>query len=960
MTSLCTPKVEPCGQEARSHAVSLLASLNLQRELAQFCDCVVRQRHSPGQLHPAHRCVLAASSPVLASILSSTGALVELQAPCLSDTVLALLLDYMYTGALPYSSNQDQYYNLLTVANYLQMDELQEALRTWRQTEGKVTANTNGSSGAENQPYKNIHNMYSNTVNNCSMYLPLSLEKEDHQYSANVVACDDIDSCRTSSTNGASSLSNASTCCSISQSSVNTGNCRQVIYLTPQDVIQNNPCIVQVHGVSGVDKGEQKDLLHSANSDSAGIEEKPKKTVDDRRSLKKQQLGLTEDTTLFHHLSIPHFKDSVLPSQCTSSSSSPHVCFGAVPVIRHSSRAAMLQLAEVSTIPHPYHPVARASASSIRAPGSQPGSTENDSIVKSLHSEQNQDHRNNKDHIGKQFLKYNHSSEQSDILKQDYNSSNEDDLIGQNDEHMSNALSHTTDDNDRHAYCDALSKNHTTHFRDNSVSQNKESCHFTRGLQYKRDLSFDDFSGKHRQLDCSDFHNVWMATAAEEQLIRSQDPRAVDTSPVQNSHMESDSHCEDLFSERDATAEHSYPSYPAETNRQDSRNTFYGLQTAWYPNLQRAERSTKDGAHIQHEHNRDPATTNNKHRLDLCQPVSTTPETCFDSVTGSDFERHTSVKPENMSGIKITEPHLNCTMSVDHTICDSACRGVRPSYRGHLQYYCLPQDTTHLSQRFSGSKQTQSSPPDHSDQSSDTVEVGTFASPGFSPLRERFAPKTKDQVLLLDITTKPAELLLANAFDRQETFENVNNDQEPWNEVTSAAGVDTKCWVGKNNVEGRKCVSTTQRRPVAEVIHTTGVVEGVSNPIDIENQATTLTVCSPPSVQAAVSSTSSACIPSSLSASLATNVPAHLSNPVQHSFQCSLCDRSFSQRGSLNRHVRSHLGVRPFPCPRCPMTFSRQYRVTEHMRVHQRCVLWSDSQQPPAASSLCYKDSPRK
>lgn len=66
------------------------------------------------------------------------------------------------------------------------------------------------------------------------------------------------------------------------------------------------------------------------------------------------------------------------------------------------------------------------------------------------------------------------------------------------------------------------------------------------------------------------------------------------------------------------------------------------------------------------------------------------------------------------------------------------------------------------------------------------------------------------------------------------------------------------------------------------------------------------------------------------------------SGPHSHSktrrFQCSVpeCEKAFSKRGSLNRHMRSHLGIRPYSCPLCTMTFSRQYRVTEHMRVHQR------------------------
>ncbi|XP_034088099.1 zinc finger and BTB domain-containing protein 20-like isoform X2 [Gymnodraco acuticeps] len=87
----------PCAWGASIHAASLLTSLNLQREQGQFCDVVLRPKQDPGELYPAHRCVLAASSPVLASILLSTGALVELQALCLSDSVLPLL----YTSFIP-------------------------------------------------------------------------------------------------------------------------------------------------------------------------------------------------------------------------------------------------------------------------------------------------------------------------------------------------------------------------------------------------------------------------------------------------------------------------------------------------------------------------------------------------------------------------------------------------------------------------------------------------------------------------------------------------------------------------------------------------------------------------------------------------------------------------------------------------------------------------------------------
>ncbi|XP_077421028.1 uncharacterized protein LOC144051106 [Vanacampus margaritifer] len=110
------------------HAASLLASLNHQREQANLCDCVLRQRQNPAHLYPAHKCILSASSPVLASILSSTGSLVDLQAPCLADSVLELVLDFIYTGVPPPARSWQQYRDLLAAARLLEMEQLREVL----------------------------------------------------------------------------------------------------------------------------------------------------------------------------------------------------------------------------------------------------------------------------------------------------------------------------------------------------------------------------------------------------------------------------------------------------------------------------------------------------------------------------------------------------------------------------------------------------------------------------------------------------------------------------------------------------------------------------------------------------------------------------------------------------------------------------------------------------------------
>lgn len=228
---------------------------------------------------------------------------------------------------------------------------------------------------------------------------------------------------------------------------------------------------------------------------------------------------------------------------------------------------------ELATIPHPYHGASQASVTSSRAPDSRQGSTDSKAggvTHKYLHESGyrcDRDNREGKHHNGTRIWDYRDGSEHSDVLA---NSSNNHCLIGRNDEHVSNALPKMTVDNDCRAHCDLFqSKNKIKYFRDDSVSQSKNCCNSTRGSQYETDLSSDDFSSKHRRLDCSEGQNVRMATAAREQLIHSQDPRASLPPPVRNSATGGDSHCGHLSSEGGAKEEHS----SAETHMQTSHCT---------------------------------------------------------------------------------------------------------------------------------------------------------------------------------------------------------------------------------------------------------------------------------------------------------------------------------------------------------------------------------------------------
>ncbi|CAL4166741.1 unnamed protein product, partial [Meganyctiphanes norvegica] len=54
----------------------------------------------------------------------------------------------------------------------------------------------------------------------------------------------------------------------------------------------------------------------------------------------------------------------------------------------------------------------------------------------------------------------------------------------------------------------------------------------------------------------------------------------------------------------------------------------------------------------------------------------------------------------------------------------------------------------------------------------------------------------------------------------------------------------------------------------------------------------------------------------------------------EKTYQCSICDKDYSQKDNRIRHQKQHTGERSYQCSQCNKAFSQSCNLISHQRIH--------------------------